>query len=129
LTQAKKVKSQKTLPHFVGAAIIMAQQIVCQEKNVILEIFFVKLNDGVELTLGYHHQKIWTPSLLRECFIVNESSIELGSCGNLGPLFAFAHSTRATDHVDSDVELPSVARVGPNGAYRPGLLDSIGGIN
>jgi hypothetical protein len=39
LTQAKKVKSQKTLPHFVGAAIITAQQIVCQEKNIILEIF------------------------------------------------------------------------------------------
>jgi hypothetical protein len=39
LTQAKKVKSQKTLPHFVRAAIITAQQIVCQEKNIILEIF------------------------------------------------------------------------------------------
>jgi hypothetical protein len=38
LTQAKKV-ILKTLPHFVGAAIITAQQIVCQEKNVILEIF------------------------------------------------------------------------------------------
>jgi hypothetical protein len=39
LTQAKKVLISKTLPHFVGAAIITAQQIVCQEKNIILEIF------------------------------------------------------------------------------------------
>jgi hypothetical protein len=39
LTQAKKV-NPKTLPHFVGAAIITAQQIVCQEKNIILENFF-----------------------------------------------------------------------------------------
>jgi len=45
LTQAKKVKSQKTLPHFVGAAIITAQQIVCQEKNIILEIFLKNFYD------------------------------------------------------------------------------------
>jgi hypothetical protein len=38
LTQAKKV-ILSTLPHFVGVAIITAQQIVCQEKNIILEIF------------------------------------------------------------------------------------------
>jgi hypothetical protein len=37
-TQARNF-NLKTLPHFVGAAIIMAQQIVCQEKNIILEIF------------------------------------------------------------------------------------------
>ena len=39
VTQAKKVQSQNP-PHFVGAPIIMTQQIVCQEKNIILEIFF-----------------------------------------------------------------------------------------
>ena len=38
-TQARKLFS-KTLPHFVGAAIIATQQIVCQEKNIILQIFF-----------------------------------------------------------------------------------------
>jgi hypothetical protein len=37
-TQARKLFS-KTLPHFVGAAIIATQQIVCQEKNIILQIF------------------------------------------------------------------------------------------
>jgi len=30
----------KTLPHFVGDAIITTQLIVCQEKNIILEIFY-----------------------------------------------------------------------------------------
>ena len=37
-TQAKKCLL-KTLPYFVGAAIITTQLIVCQEKNIILEIF------------------------------------------------------------------------------------------
>jgi hypothetical protein len=41
MTQAKKV-NLKTLPHFVGAPIITTQQIVCQEKNIILEIFLKK---------------------------------------------------------------------------------------
>ena len=38
-TQAKKCLL-KTLPYFVGAAIITTQLIVCQEKNIILEIFY-----------------------------------------------------------------------------------------
>ncbi|MGA7386973.1 MAG: hypothetical protein WBW99_03465 [Pseudolabrys sp.] len=45
MTQAKKVLISKTLPHFVGAAIITAQQIVCQEKNIILEIFLKNFYD------------------------------------------------------------------------------------
>jgi hypothetical protein len=32
----------KTLPYFVGDLIIMAQQIVCQEKNIILEKYFLR---------------------------------------------------------------------------------------
>jgi hypothetical protein len=38
-TQAKKCLL-KTLPYFVGGAIITTQLIVCQEKNIILEIFY-----------------------------------------------------------------------------------------
>jgi hypothetical protein len=38
MTQAKKIYF-KTLPYFVAAVIIVTQQIVCQEKNVILEKF------------------------------------------------------------------------------------------
>ena len=38
-TQAKKI-CYPTLPYFVGDQSIMTQWIVCQEKNIILEIFF-----------------------------------------------------------------------------------------
>jgi hypothetical protein len=37
LTQAKTNFVPKTLPYFVGDPIIKAQQLVCQEKNIILE--------------------------------------------------------------------------------------------
>jgi hypothetical protein len=40
LTQAKE-RELKTLPYFVGDSIIRAQQIVCQEKNIILENIFL----------------------------------------------------------------------------------------
>jgi hypothetical protein len=45
--QALKIDSgkrnePKTLPYFVGDSIIRAQQIVCQEKNIILEKYFDK---------------------------------------------------------------------------------------
>ena len=38
-TQAREA-CLKTLPYFVGDLIIKAQQIVCQEKNIILEKYF-----------------------------------------------------------------------------------------
>ena len=50
-TQARNF-NLKTLPHFVGAAIIMAQQIVCQEKNIILEIFSEKVRQVVRWILS-----------------------------------------------------------------------------
>jgi hypothetical protein len=42
----------KTLPHFVGAPIITAQQIVCQEKNIILEIFSKNFYDLAKQDFG-----------------------------------------------------------------------------
>jgi hypothetical protein len=40
----------KTLPYFVGDLIIMAQQIVCQEKNIILEKYFLRAANNVHRT-------------------------------------------------------------------------------
>jgi hypothetical protein len=37
----------KTLPYFVGDTNIKAQEVVCQEKNIILEIFAQKLTHDI----------------------------------------------------------------------------------
>jgi hypothetical protein len=42
VTQAKTNFVPKTLPYFVGESKIKAQLLVCQEKNIILEIIFHK---------------------------------------------------------------------------------------
>jgi hypothetical protein len=47
VTQAKKVQSQNP-PHFVGAAIIMTQQIVCQEKKYHFRNFFQNFLKSIE---------------------------------------------------------------------------------
>jgi len=53
-TQARETNI-KTLPYFVGDLIIKAQQIVCQEKNIILQNKFSNRSSCID----FHQEQFW----------------------------------------------------------------------